>query len=54
MHGLVLAAHGSRRQDSNREVMDLGSRLQHSANDRFRLIETVFLEIAYPSIAQAH
>ena len=54
MHGLVLAAHGSRRQDSNREVMDLGSRLQHSASDRFQLVETIFLEIAYTSIPQAH
>ena len=53
MHGLVVIAHGSRRQASNREVMDLGSRLQHSASDRFQLVETAFLEIAKPSITEA-
>jgi sirohydrochlorin ferrochelatase len=53
MHGLVLIAHGSRRQASNQEVMDLNSRLQRSASDRFQLYETGFLEIASPSIPEA-
>jgi len=53
MHGLVVIAHGSRRQESNLEVMDLSSRLQHSASDRFQLVEAGFLEIAKPSITEA-
>jgi len=53
MQALVLIAHGSRRQASNQEVMNLASRLRHSASDRFQLIETGFLEIAEPSIPQA-
>jgi sirohydrochlorin ferrochelatase len=53
IRGLVVIAHGSRRQASNREVMGLGSRLQCSAGDRFQLVETGFLEIAKPSIAEA-
>ena len=53
MQALVLIAHGSRRQASNQEVMDLASRLQQSAGDRYQLIEAGFLEIAEPSIPEA-
>lgn len=53
MHGLVLIAHGSRRQASNREVMDLSSGLQQLGGDIFQLVETGFLEIANPSIPEA-
>jgi sirohydrochlorin ferrochelatase len=50
---LVLIAHGSRRQASNQEVMDLASRLQQSAGGHYQLIEAGFLEIAAPSIPEA-
>jgi sirohydrochlorin ferrochelatase len=53
MQALVLIAHGSRRQASNQEVMELASRLQQSAGDRYQLIEAGFLEIAEPSIPEA-
>jgi sirohydrochlorin ferrochelatase len=53
MQALVLIAHGSRRQASNQEVMQLASRLQQSAGDRYQLIEAGFLEIAEPSIPEA-
>lgn len=52
MQALVLIAHGSRRQASNQEVMDLASRLQESAGDRYQLIKVGFLEIAEPSIPE--
>ena len=42
MLALVVIAHGIRRQESNREVMDLSLRLQHSASDRFQLVKPVF------------
>ena len=53
MQALVLIAHGSRRKASNQEVMDLASRLQQSASDRYQLIEAGFLELAEPSIPEA-
>jgi len=53
MQALVLIAHGSRRQASNQEVMDLASRLQQSAGDSYPLIEPGFLELASPSIPEA-
>ena len=53
MQALVLIAHGSRRQASNQEVMDLASRLQQSASDVYPLIEPGFLELASPSIPEA-
>ena len=53
MQALVLIAHGSRRQASNQEVMNLALRLQQSASDRYQLIKAGFLEIAEPSIPEA-
>lgn len=53
MHGLVLIAHGSRRQASNTQIMELGASLQDSVKDHFQVVETGFLEIASPSVAEA-
>ena len=53
MQALVLIAHGSRRQASNQEVIDLVSRVQQSASDRYPLIKAGFLELASPSIPEA-
>ena len=53
MHGLVLIAHGSRRQASNTEIMELGASLQDAVTDHFQVVETGFLEIASPSVAEA-
>jgi sirohydrochlorin ferrochelatase len=53
MQALVLIAHGSRRQASNQEVLDLASRLRQPAGDRYQLIKAGFLEIAEPSIPEA-
>ena len=53
MQALVVIAHGSRRQASNQEVIDLAFRLQHTAGDRYPLIEPGFLELASPSIPEA-
>ena len=54
MQALVLIAHGSRRQASNQEVMDLASRLQQSASDIYPLIEPGFLELASPLHSGGH
>jgi len=53
MQALVLIAHGSRRQASNQEVLDLALRLRQPAGDRYQLIKAGFLEIAEPSIPEA-
>jgi sirohydrochlorin ferrochelatase len=53
MKALLLAAHGSRREQSNREVEALGKRLQDIARPEFSLVGTGFLELAQPSISDA-
>ena len=50
---LLLAAHGSRREQSNREVEALGKRLHSIARPEFSLVGTGFLELAQPSIGDA-
>jgi sirohydrochlorin ferrochelatase len=50
MKALLLVAHGSRRDESNEEVVQLASRLAAIAVDDFDLVEHAFLELAEPSI----
>ena len=50
MHALLLIAHGSRREASNREVRELAARLTHIARDRFGCVIPAFLELAEPDI----
>ncbi len=51
MKALLLIAHGSRRESSNQEVIELAERLKKSSSRQFPIIETAFLEIVEPSIA---
>ena len=53
MQALVLIAHGSRRQASNREVTNLALGLKKSAGKHYQIVEAGFLEIAKPSIPEA-
>lgn len=50
MRGLLLVAHGSRREASNEEVRDLAASLAEQAGTRFDHVACAFLEIAEPSI----
>jgi sirohydrochlorin ferrochelatase len=50
MTALLLIAHGSRREESNQEVRDLGQRLMQVAGERFESVVTAFLELAEPDI----
>ncbi len=50
MHALLLIAHGSRREASNREVRELAARLEQTARDRFDCVIPAFLELAEPDI----
>lgn len=53
MKALLIAAHGSRREQSNQEVEALGERLQGIAHPEFSMVGTGFLELAQPSIGDA-
>jgi sirohydrochlorin ferrochelatase len=53
MQALVLIAHGSRRQESNQEVINLANDLKQPASENYQLVEAGFLEIAKPSIPEA-
>jgi sirohydrochlorin ferrochelatase len=53
MQALVLIAHGSRRQASNQEVINLANALKQPASDHYQLVEAGFLELAKPSIPEA-
>ena len=53
MKSLVIVAHGSRRERSNKEVLELIDSLQHKIKDEYPIIESSFLELASPSIEEA-
>ncbi len=48
--GLVLVAHGSRRESSNKEVRQVAAQLAAQAGDRYAMIHAAFLELAEPLI----
>lgn len=47
---LLLVAHGSRREASNREVARVTGRLRKQAAGRYQAVACAFLELAEPSI----
>jgi len=53
MQALLLIAHGSRRQASNQEVINLAHGLKQQASKRYQIVEAGFLELASPSIPEA-
>lgn len=48
--GLVLVAHGSRRESSNDEVREVATRLAEKAGDSYQMVHAAFLELAEPLI----
>ena len=52
MKGLILVAHGSRREASNDEVRELAGRLSRQPGN-YDLVRPAFLELAEPSIPDA-
>lgn len=48
MHALLLVAHGSRDDASNRTVIDLAADLAARLEDRYACVKPVFLEFAEP------
>ena len=50
MNALLLVAHGSRRQQSNDEVMVITEKLRASCQNDYAIVHTGFLELASPSM----
>ena len=50
MKSLLLIAHGSRRAESNSEIIALTEKLRAMAGDEYAKVECAFLELAEPSI----
>lgn len=48
--GLVLVAHGSRRERSNDEVREVAARLAEASGERYQMVHAAFLELAEPLI----
>lgn len=48
--GLVLVAHGSRRESSNEEVRHVALQLAELAGERYEMVHAAFLELAEPLI----
>jgi len=49
---LLLVAHGSRRQQSNEEVILLAGKLRQACDDDYTIVHSGFLELASPSIPE--
>jgi sirohydrochlorin ferrochelatase len=52
MRALLLVSHGSRRTQSNEEVNQVCEQLKEELGESFDIIDSVFLEIASPSIPE--
>lgn len=50
MRALIIAAHGSRKKESNLEVASLAKRLSHKTKGSFDTVEHAFLQFADPLI----
>lgn len=53
MNALLVIAHGSRRAESNDEIIELTQKVAAHANGQFDHIACAFLELAQPSIPSA-
>ena len=52
MKALLLIAHGSRRKESNQEIIELAEKIAGNANE-FKTVKGCFLEMATPDITTA-
>lgn len=52
MKALIIAAHGSRKQESNAEVAALADRLAKKATGSFQVVEHAFLQFTEPLLGQ--
>lgn len=52
MNCLIIAAHGSRKKESNREVAELTQRLAGRLNEKFDRVEHAFLQFSPPLLEE--
>lgn len=52
MNTLIILAHGSRRQESNQEIVTLVEKVKSIASNEYDIIEHAYLEIAEPGLPQ--
>ncbi len=52
MNALIILAHGSRRQESNEEIVTLASQVKTYSSDEYDIIEHAYLELAEPNLLQ--
>lgn len=52
MKALLIIAHGSRRQQSNEEVINIANKIKAYKQHDFDIVEPAFLELARPLIAE--
>ncbi len=50
---LIILAHGSRRQESNQEIITLANAVKIIAGDEYSIVEHAYLEIAEPDLLQS-
>jgi len=50
---LIIVAHGSRRDASNAEVMQLGEKVKPLVHAKYAVVKTAFLEFATPSLEKS-
>lgn len=50
MKALIILAHGSRREESNQEIVVLADKVKNIANGKFDLIEYAYLEVIEPDL----
>ena len=53
MKSLLIVAHGSRRKESNDEILALTEKIKDKLGKNFGLVSCAFLEISSPSISEA-
>lgn len=52
MNALIILAHGSRRQESNEEIIALVREVKVYSSDEYDIIEYAYLELAEPNLLQ--
>ncbi len=52
MNTLIILAHGSRRQESNQEIVTLVEKVKSISNNEYDMIEHAYLEIVEPNLPQ--
>lgn len=53
MHGLIIIAHGSRREESNQEVIALSQKVSQISQSQYTQVAHAFLEVASPDLNTA-